>query len=345
MRLFIKLCFLSLLSVGLTTCAYIHEELQPCPSGLYIAFRYDYNLQKANMFCDHVGGVKVYLFDEEGRFLCEQTESGSALQDPAYRMKFDLPPARYQYVVWAAQQALGELGSMGRAPYTFSEPASGDSLSVLSCTLLKDKMDYVAHNGQPLDTLWHGMSRHLLEVLPSQYVVDTASLVRDTKHISISLRDLDNPSRMDVNHYAFLLSDHQDRLLWNNQVDESSPIFYTPYSSWSTEDLPDTSVPMGKIVHADFMISRLMYHAAAEDDAILTVTNRETLVEVIRVNLPDLLCQLRTSAESQYFSPQEFLDRGYDYRLTFFLRGDHWEYVQVEISVLSWIVRNQHITL
>ncbi|MDY4844656.1 MAG: FimB/Mfa2 family fimbrial subunit, partial [Parabacteroides sp.] len=83
----------------------------------------------------------------------------------------------------------------------------------------------------------------------------------------------------------------------------------------------------------------------AAEDAILSVTNRHSEVEVIRVNLPDLLCQLRTSTELQLFSPQEFLDRGYDYRLTFFLRGDHWEYVQVEISVLSWIVRNQSIIL
>lgn len=334
-----------LLSLMLTACSYIHDELEPCPSGLYLAFRYDYNLQQANMFSDHVGVVAVYLFDEEGHFLQKQTEQGTALQDPNYRMRFELPPARYQYVVWAAQKPLSTPNADGRASFVLQEPQVGDPFSVMSCTLSRDEAGEVIHGGLPLDTIWHGMSQQVLEVLPSQFVVDTASLVRDTKHISISLRDLDDPSRLHVDHYQFVLSDRQSYLAWNNQPVEDSPLIYTPYATWNTEDLQHTSVVDGKIAHADFMTSRLITHASAAEDAILSVTNRHSEVEVIRVNLPDLLCQLRTSTELQLFSPQEFLDRGYDYRLTFFLRGDHWEYVQVEISVLSWIVRNQSIIL
>ena len=96
------------------------------------------------------------------------------------------------------------------------------------------------------------------------------------------------------------------------------------------------------MAHADFMTSRLVYHADAEKDAILSITHKQSGKEVIRVNLPDLLSRLRSAAEVYRYSPQEFLDRGYDYRLAFFLRGDKWEYVNVEISALSWAKRIQY---
>ena len=62
----------------------------------------------------------------------------------------------------------------------------------------------------------------------------------------------------------------------------------------------------------------------------------------LRVNLVDMLSRLRTSADIYRYTPQEFLDRGYEYQLTFFLRGDTWAYVNIEIAVLSWAKRIQY---
>ena len=45
------------------------------------------------------------------------------------------------------------------------------------------------------------------------------------------------------------------------------------------------------------MSSRSLYHEDAADDGILSGTNHETGVEVIRVNLPDMLCRLRKYAD------------------------------------------------
>ena len=93
------------------------------------------------------------------------------------------------------------------------------------------------------------------------------------------------------------------------------------------------------------MTSRILYHDRAEEDAVLTVTHRETGREVIRVNLADMLARLRSADELHACSEQEFLDRGYDYRMTFFLKGDTWEAVDLEISVLNWSRRIQNVIL
>ena len=331
-----------LLALSLTACDYIHEDQQPCPSGLELAFRYDYNLQRADQFNDQVRSVTAYLFDEEGYFLAAQTESGAALADRTYRMKFDVDPGRYQCLVLAGQKPVMEMATGKRAKQTVQAPAEGDSLSVLSVALERDPQGLVPHHSLPLDTLWHGMELTPMEVKEGAVTCDTIALMRNTKHINVVLRDLDEPASLDVADYDFRIDDHHSRLNWDNSVNEQAAVVYTPYATWNTTDKQvDAQQPVGRMAHADFMTSRLLYHKAAADDAVLTVTEKKSGKELIRVNLPDLLSRMRTSDEVHRYAPQEFLDRGYDYRLTFFLKGDRWAYVQVEIGVLSWTQRFQ----
>lgn len=89
------------------------------------------------------------------------------------------------------------------------------------------------------------------------------------------------------------------------------------------------------------MTSRILIHDNPAADGILSVVNKETGAEVIRVNLPDLLSRLRTSEDIHRYSAQEFLDRGYDYQLDFFLKGGRLSYVNIGISVLGWSQRVQ----
>lgn len=335
-----------LMLVGNMACDFIHEDLEPCPTGLYIDFKYDYNLQRADMFHDHVGSVTAYLFDEEGRFLLSKTESGEALREHSYRMRLDLEPGRYQYVAVAGQCPLKDQAALPGARFRVNEPAAGDSLSALGVALdhvALPERDTVPHLCQPLDTLWMGHSRHLVEVKADRETVDTVSLVRDTKQIQVVLRDLDRPERMDVADYDFHIYDRNAAICWDNGVDESVALRYTPYALWNTSDKPtDGTTAVGRMAHADFMTSRIIYHKRAEEDAILSITHRESGKEVVRINLADMLSRLRSSANIYRYTPQEFLDRGYDYRLVFFLKEGGWQYAEIEISVLSWAKRIQY---
>lgn len=334
---------------GSTSCDYIHDDVEPCPTGIDLVFRYDYNLQRADMFSDHVGSVAVYLFDENGKFMCKQVESNAtsdlSLCDKNYKMHLELKPGKYQYIVEALQVPYEQAIQNGGANFVRTEPNDGDYLQVMSHRLDRLQDGYVPNGGLPLDTLWHGMKVTPVEVRQDKVTPDTVSLVRNTKQISVSLREIDEPNSMDVANYEFRIYDKNSRLLWDNSVDESEAVIYTPYMTRNTEDRAIEGGIIGCMAHADFMTSRLLYHSQAEKDAILSITNKKSGVEVIRVNLPDLLSRLRSAAEIYRYSPQEFLDRGYDYQLTFFLKGDKWKYVNVEISVLSWAKRIQYETI
>lgn len=338
----------------LTSCSdLIFDDRSGCDRGVFIDFKYDYNLQRADMFADHVGEVTLYVFDEQGNYVTRRSEandeSRAPLRDKDYAMYLDLPDGRYRFVALAQQQRYGA-GDDRRAHFVRTEPAAGESMKELAIALehrMEDDGAYIDHRGQPLDTLWHAISDVPVEIMQGKYAYHTLSLVRNTKYISVSLRDIDQPERMDIDDYELCIAGANLRLHHDNSEDASLKALCTPYVTWNSYD-PDTGVrssTAGSMGHADFMTSRIFAHKDIAEDEVLIVKHKETGKTVIEVNLPDLLGQLRNYDELHRYSVQEFLDRGYDYDLTFFLSDGSWVYANVSIGVLGWSKRVQRVDL
>lgn len=350
------LCVSALSAIMISSCSMMTEDRSDCPTGLYLKFKYDYNLERADMFSDHVGAVDVYVFDEDGHFVTRQSECNGdgllPLADPLYMMPMSLAPGRYQFIVLAGQISYEKQLMSGRAHFVRSDLKSGDDMAALDIRLDTHEGEgtiLVENNGLPLDTLWHGMEVEPVEVFAEKPTYHTISLMRDTKKINVTLREIDDPTQMDVANYEMTITDRNSHLLWDNSVDESNTVVYTPHAVWNSEDRTpafdangDQIAGIGKIAHADFMTSRILYHESPADDGILSIVNKNTGFEVVRVNLPDILSRLRTSEDIYRYSPQEFLDRGYDYQLDFFLKDGKLAYLNISISVLGWSKRVQY---
>lgn len=349
---------LALLGLAGTSCSMMHEDLDDCPIGLYLDFKYDYNLQRADMFNDHVGSVTVYVYDEQGRYVTKQEESNhggyAPLKSPNYRMHLSsLQPGRYKFIVLAGQISYAEQLTGRGAKFVRCEPQRGESMEQLLVTLDHEATGdgttaLVLNDSLPLDTLWHGMETEPVAVYDTKPTYHTISLTRDTKKINVSLRELDDPTQMDIDNYDLRITDRNATIRWDNSVDESETLVYTPHATWNTTDrTPQTddggnaTEQYGRTGHADFMTSRILYHEDAQDDGTLVITDRRDGHEVARVNLPDMLSRLRNSEDYYNYSPQEFLDRGYDYSLDFYLIGGRLSYVYIRISVLNWSMRVQ----
>ena len=217
----------------------------------------------------------------------------------------------------------------------------------LDHTRLYDGVGVVNHQGEPLDTLWHSISDQSVEVKQGQYAYHTLSLMRNTKYISVTLRDIDDPAAMNIEDYNLYITGGNIRLNHDNSEDPSIKALCTPYVTWNTQD-PDVNSrtsAVGNMGHADFMTSRIFVHDDLADDEVLVVEHKETGKRVIEVNLPDLLSRLCNYDELHRYSRQEFLDRGYDYDLTFFLSDGSWAYANVSIGVLGWSKRVQNVDL
>ena len=351
------LCCMVLAALAMTSCDMMEQDLSDCPYGLYVTFKYDYNLQRADMFNDHVGSVTLYVFDEQNKLVktVEESNAGGVepLKQPGYVMHItDLAPGNYRFVALAGQRPYADMMETGRAKFVRNDIATGDDITRLGVQLDRretgDGTYEIANNALPLDTLWHGMLTEPVQVYSKESnrpAYATVSLVRDTKKISVSLRELDDPTQMDIADYDLAITDRNSTLLWDNSVDETTgTVVYRPHETWNTDDRTPVAVQgeVGKIGHADFMTSRIIYHDDPADDGTLTIVSRETGNTVVNVNLPDLLSRLRSSEETHSYTPQEFLDRGYDYQLDFFLRGGRLSAVNISISVLGWSKRIQY---
>lgn len=344
-----------LLAFGLSSCTdLIFDSQEGCERGVYINFKYDYNLQRADMFADHVGEVTVYVFDEQGNYVTSQTEANEEgygpLKEKGYAMFLNLPAGKYQFVALAQQRKYADLMKEDGAKFIRSEMDANSRMEDLKITLSHQAdaggMHYIDHQNLPLDTLWHAMSDNMVDVVQGHYTYHTLSLVRNTKYISVTLRDIDSPEQMDISDYELYIVGANVKLNHDNSSDPTVKALCTPYATWNTYD-PETESrsDVGAMGHADFMTSRIFSHERISEDEVLVVKNKTTGKTVVEVNLPELLSRLSNYDEMHRYTKQEFLDRGYDYDLSFFLSGGSWAYANVSIGVLGWSKRIQHVDL
>ncbi len=387
-----------------SSCTMIKDDVSDCPTGLYVRFVYDYNTQRADMFKDHVGHVTLYVYDEQGRKVAERGESndlsGSPFSTYGYAMHFnpsELPAGRYRLQAVAMQRDWdAALGTEG-AKYRRTTVADGEGLMISldhADSFLTGTERYAVSTEAPLDTLWHTLKvsaekpcdgvavapmprtqkPYSVYPLEEQYVTvtenmatyATVSLIRDTKHLNITLRQIDNPAEVYDEDYEVWVVDDNSHFAHDNEVVRTDSLHYAPYHSWTTvykdgsvtiepktgaaiapraDDDADGIGDTQRTAHYNMMFNRLIAGEDAEHSARLMIRNRKSGKTVAMINLPSVLAQGRMAYEHLNYSEQEYLDREYDYSLDFLLRGDKWLYCDVVINALSWAKRLQNVEL
>ena len=383
-RHILSYCVLSLLSaVMLSSCSMMKEDLSDCPTGLYVNFVYDYNTQRADMFKDHVGSVTLYVYDESDRLVAQRTVSGSQLAVYGFSIHFTedelAPDHQYRLVALGMQKDWDVALATPGAKYRRTTMERGDALQSLTVPLdhgtATARRSYAkVSNDAPLDTLWHTLTTlqnslpltpaatryHLrndgtvstngverVSVVSGEPTYATVSLVRDTKHLNISLRELDSPEQVDADDYEVFIADDNATLdCQNNLVQRGDTVVYQPYKQWTSTFDANGQMAAEHAAHYDLMFNRLCYNSAdPAKGATLCIRKKADKKEVATINLPHILSEGRTAYEIYSYTQQEYLDREYDYRLEFFLRGDRWQYLSITIGVLAWSKRIQRIDL
>ena len=359
----LKNLLIALLSLAaFSSCDMMKEDVDDSNCGLFITFKYDYNLQRADMFKDHVGGVTLYVFDSDGRFVRTYEENNNPatghlpLNSYSYRMHItDLPDGQYQFIALAHQKSYESALATPGAKYRRTQLHAGDPMTQLRVELDREASRAAAmtdanpmvSNVAPLDTLWHGMSRQLVSVKNTGMTVDTISLMRDTKMLTISLHNLDADKRADIRteEFDYFIVDNNGRLDYDNSLLADDDLVYTPFHKWDTftEDAGGTVTEA--TAHAGLTFNRLIWYEEADRNALLIIRNRTTGTEVAAINLTDALAQGRNAYDQYAYSRQEYLDRSYDYYLDFFIRNGVWQSADVRINVLSWAKRIQNVDL
>lgn len=390
---------------GTTACTGIMdgENLEACPTGDFtVQFVYDYNIQRADMFRDHVGEVTLYVFDEAGNLVSQRhVTDRKALSDRNNRFNITLRAANtpgaadlvagrsYRFVAVAGQKADAILPTSDALPMSFTdEPLSfyrqtamTPGMNVSDLYLALDRAQeadtqgrYLVGNQLPLDTLWHTLgalacgvdntnqqgwtndtlvrirpnitdSINIVKNLPQDTL--TLSLIRNTNHLHISMHELDAPGNVRAEDYSVYIEDANGHMDWQNNILADQPLIYRPYAQ-RDEDMTDAGVA-GITAHWDMMFNRIIFHDDAHDDAKLYIVRKSDKNTVAKLSLPRVLAYSRIAQDYYNLTSQGYLDREYNYNLSFYLKNGKWEstrvWINTEINILSWNVRAQEVNL
>lgn len=406
-------------AVALSSCDMMTEDLDDCPTGLYVNFVYDYNIQRADMFKDHVGGLTLYVYDESNRLVATKVMGESQLRKYGSYIHFseqELAPGHFYRLMAVAFQH--EMLPTFGAKYRLKGNTVGDQwnqffidLDHTAATRLPANYYYVS-NAAPLDTLWHTLttvtspaSEHPMQLMPTMLTpaqceyswqrdgsintngqetvtlvkgeptYATVSLIRDTKHLNITLRALnydvdkkdyvpENNQVMDQDYTVEIIDNNSQLDCQNNLSNPNDTLLYTPYRQWTTSFIGSGEVVSESAAHYDLMFNRLLYkNASVQDDkyavlneadiaksrnAVLLIRKASSDSIIFGINLPYILSSGRTYQE-RYYHYQEYLDREYDYRLQFILKGGRMDEIQffigTHVHIIPWAIRSQNENL
>lgn len=310
----------------------IYDDLEACEVEYRVKFKYDYNMKYADAFPHEVRSVTLYVFDENGRFVLQQTEMGDVLANKDYTMGIELLPGNYDFITWAGLEN----------QESFSVPDLTEGVSTmqdLTCRMNRNHVDDEDQVGY-LQPLWHGTAELFVSGDKGQSGTFTVvvPLIKDTNTIRIILQQLsDTP--IDVDHFEFTIDDNNGYMAHDNHLLEDSPLVYYPYhrATGSTE-AGASGDELLNVAVAELSVGRLI----ETQNPQLTITNKESGAVVFSIPLVKYLSVFKTVAN--YDMPlQEFLDREDEYVMHFFLDENN-KWIDTQIIINDWIVRYNDIT-
>ena len=323
-KLCAALCFLA--SLGLSSCDMINEDLPECRHEYRLRFKYDYNITGGDAFAAQVTSVNAWIYDKEGRLATTVNASGEALKDPDFAIPLQLEPGKYDILAWCGVES----GSSFRLTSTSPTPGMTELGVELPLTSRAD-----LYSARDLTPLFHGYLADVEFTAPDgQNTVQTATvpLVKDTKHIAVSLVQLDG-TPIGRGDFTFRIEAANSLLGWDNLPQDEASFDYFPYNTKvANASAPDSESDLYGVV-ADLSTSRLM----ADRRPVLSITRTVDNTEIVRIDLVKYLLFVKGNYKTGW-GDQEYLDRQDHYTLTFFTDKDLNWYRAIGVVINNWVV-------
>lgn len=316
----------AVLTLGLVSCEYIHEDLKPCDH--YLHFTYTHNMKFADAFqhelvCqEEAKTAELFIFDGDGKFLSSQSLPTETLQEN--RIRLNLDPGKYKLLAWAG---------LNDTDYTWTKPAAGESMDEWLMSVRQDK-GVVARE---LSGLFQGT---LELTIPSGGETDTEfPLVKNTNKIRLALIDVNSGTGLQADDFTILATTHNGDLNAQNQPVADEAVLWKPYLQ-QVETVADTEggTAMQAVV-AELNMMRLMDGSQTS----LQLSHKGEEAPFLQVDLTDFL--LLTQMESHDLDAQEYLDRQDEYTIVVYLDIVDGKAHCLEIIVNDWTIRLDDVNL
>lgn len=316
----------AVLTLGLVSCEYIHEDLKPCDH--YLHFTYTHNMKFADAFqhelvCqEEAKTAELFIFDGDGKFLSSQSLPTETLQEN--RIRLNLDPGKYKLLAWAG---------LNDTDYTWTKPAAGESMDEWLMSVRQDE-GVVARE---LSGLFQGT---LELTIPSGGETDTEfPLVKNTNKIRLALIDANSGTGLQADDFTILATTHNGDLNAQNQPVADDAVLWKPYLQ-QVETVADTEggTAMQAVV-AELNTMRLMDGSRTS----LQLSHKGEEAPFLQVDLTDFL--LLTQMKSHDLDAQEYLDRQDEYTIVVYLDIVDGKAHCLEVIVNDWTIRLDDVNL
>lgn len=335
----IKIWTIALLAAFVSTScdSILGEEDVDCSVEYRVKFKYDYNMKYADAFAHEVKSVTIYAFDDDGKFVYQQTQQGDILSEEDYSMPVEVEPGDYHLISWA--------GLEGENSFSVPVLSKGSStIDELTCKMNRINgraADGSAIINEDLKPLWHGEVTKLSFSRAATRQVVTVPLVKNTNNIRIVLQHLSG-EEVNSDRFEFNITDENGLMNYDNRLLEDETLTYYAWhksdgkAELDPQDNTRATTTVG-VALAELTVGRLV----VDNRPILTITNKETGEKVLSIPLIDYLVLVKGNY-NRNMSDQEYLDRQDEYSMTFFLdENDHWASSAIYIN--SWRVVLQNV--
>lgn len=335
----IKVCTIALLAMlASASCdSILGEEDVDCSVEYRVKFKYDYNMKYADAFAHEVKSVTIYAFDDDGKFVYQNTEQGDILGENGYSMPVEVEPGDYHLISWA--------GLDGEESFSVPILTKGVStINELNCKMQRiysRAADGSAIVNEDLSPLWHGEVKKQSFSRAAKQQVITIPLVKNTNNIRIVLQHLSSEA-VNSDRFEFNITDENGLMNYDNQLlDDETLTYYAWHKSDGVADLtpanPSRAITAVGVAIAELTVGRLV----VEKNPTLTITNKETGEKVLSIPLIDYLVLVKGNYNKN-MTDQEYLDRQDEYNMTFFLdENDNWASSTIYIN--GWHIVNQEV--
>lgn len=357
------------------------EDLPECENIVSLAFKYDYNIERADMFHDHVGYVRLFVIDNETGVVVKDTSVSNRDNADAFKLSTDryftmnltgLPADRYyRFVAYALQRPYDETQRQGSDNFVGTFPKLYSDVKSLKMDLTfdpapdADGRHAVTAPDCGLDTLWMGHTDEPFYVPvfknENSEVRDTISMVRDTKYLTLLLHQLDNPTNISSDQYEVEVVAENAHLDWDNTVLQSPKLLYTPHFARTIESVgmneEGQDDVLSRTAYYEVSFSRLMNYTKPEEFAknarlriYLKATADNPRKLLVDLHLPHTLAEgrsryewLKEELKKGQDPEQDYLDREYKYRLDFYFQGTEVKDIYlISTNITPWVIRIQN---
>lgn len=290
------------LTALLSSCVY--EDEKPCPCE--VRFVYNYNMEFADAFPSQVNWVKLFIYDDRGRFV-STVEDHITRHDGNYSLPLRLQAGTYTLVAWAGTDNTPSCYNISP-----QQPTTENSIGQLQLNLKLGDTQTV-YDKSPED-LWHGITEHFTvsETAPSRAVVP---LVKDVNRFKVLIQSADDKP-LTANDYSLAIKAANHTYDYRNNLADCPTLEYRPYSMKEAV-IDNQTAPTNSALLAEMATLRLTTDKASR----FVVHNQKTNQDVFNIDLVKYLEMMRLDKYKD-MSLQEYLDRENNYQIILLIGRD-----------------------